>query len=759
MRSASPYSLVKHEAHFLARVRHKLENSLAFPDRLIDYLKASDLLSSYLYMRGRFLEGSPIWKPNQSPDLAGQISLLEPPKSQIELADRIFTFWKLYIWDKAGVILTGFVSALNEIPDGIITPLPRRMSEYELGIVREEDCETIQQALDNTCLDHGSPHPTDSQFTIVLKSLALFERAKMVAMPPASPNAPRFEADCIKALEKVIIVFAERLYIYLQLPPTELPETPKFHVRTLSWTLALGSILQITQITAVDNDESYAERVKAARRMAATVPRVTQEAEIRGCLTFGYCWGLAAEALFGHLRRLKTHDPSPIEEISQTQAEAETLLFAVDVLSKEFTMLGASELVGNAIEHVGTREDPREAELNVQALQRQIMRLEAKHTRLLKTLPRDPPPVPDFRHEPSPLKDYGERPPEMKGRWWEPKVLAVPVRDYLLNICLMTRHRHFFCFHLPSFFASLSSTDPLTQPHPVLLESMYLIACYFTDHLPTDSPYSLVKHEAHFLERARVGLDECLAYSDRLMDYLKASVILTTYMYTRGRLIEGYHHVSSAARLAVSCGLHRIQSPVFQPNVPQPRGSSSHITLLDPPRSQMELFDRISTFWLIYCWEKFGVGIGGFVAALLNDEIITPLPRATEEYESGDLRREDCETLQEVLERDYRQPDTVRRRTSRFGWAVKSMAFLERAKMVWLAAKCEKKPKYSDEIVKRLEGTIIAFAEHFHDIMQTPWTESSCLPTFDPLPLAYIWTLTATLLITEACTEAAVKEE
>lgn len=102
------------------------------------------------------------------------------------------------------------------------------------------------------------------------------------------------------------------------------------------------------------------------------------------------------------------------------------------------------------------------------------------------------------------------------------------------------RYRIFAWLHEPNFRARLAHTNPQAQPHRALLEPMYLMACYFTSSNPEQS---LEKHEAHFLERSRHALEDSLAYSDRLMDFLQGSVLVTAYLFLRGRFLEGCVHV------------------------------------------------------------------------------------------------------------------------------------------------------------------------------------------------------------------------
>lgn len=97
-----------------------------------------------------------------------------------------------------------------------------------------------------------------------------------------------------------------------------------------------------------------------------------------------------------------------------------------------------------------------------------------------------------------------------------------------------------------------------------------------------------------------------------------------------------YHHHCGAARMAISCGLHQITSPVFQPQFIMPRVGADTIILLPPPEHQLDLADRIMTFWNVYVRDKQCAVMSGYAPALneIPDGVVTVLPRPVEEYES-----------------------------------------------------------------------------------------------------------------------------
>lgn len=91
------------------------------------------------------------------------------------------------------------------------------------------------------------------------------------------------------------------------------------------------------------------------------------------------------------------------------------------------------------------------------------------------------------------------------------------------------------------------------------------------------------------------------------------------------------------ARFAISCGLHRISSPVFQtpPNIVPP-------ALLPPVKDQLELAERIYVWWQVYMADKMVAILTGLIGALpsqshKDEQIETVFPRDFEDYEKVEL--------------------------------------------------------------------------------------------------------------------------
>lgn len=175
-----------------------------------------------------------------------------------------------------------------------------------------------------------------------------------------------------------------------------------------------------------------------------------------------------------------------------------------------------------------------------------------------------------------------------------------------------------------------SLTLPISeQRHPVLMNAIFLWSCYIS------RPGPLCQHEAHYLARALEALGDALHHSDRLIDVVQASCLLSTYFLSNGRVLEGSYHASAAASLAVQCGLHG--------GVPQeanPWGSDVMASLkLKPAKDAIEEGERILAFWQVFnldrCWSAV-LHKPATIPDCRNpvNSINTPWPQSMEEYET-----------------------------------------------------------------------------------------------------------------------------
>ncbi|KAJ7184466.1 hypothetical protein C8R46DRAFT_1026374 [Mycena filopes] len=204
-----------------------------------------------------------------------------------------------------------------------------------------------------------------------------------------------------------------------------------------------------------------------------------------------------------------------------------------------------------------------------------------------------------------------------------------------LDIFLAHRHQCWFDGQVERF--SLSNTTPQfgMEPHPCLMNAIYLLACHFAR-----SPYCS-EIEPVFFTRALHEITVALDNSDRLVDVVQASCLLAVYLYINCRALEGYCHSFSAARLAVGLGLHQIRPLPPASAGDAQLGYSEDITPIPipPARDRAEVADRIAAFWQVFMVDRCWSVASGLPVALPDGDcpqvrIKTPWPTPGLEHNS-----------------------------------------------------------------------------------------------------------------------------
>ncbi|KAG8928767.1 hypothetical protein FRC02_006476 [Tulasnella sp. 418] len=232
---------------------------------------------------------------------------------------------------------------------------------------------------------------------------------------------------------------------------------------------------------------------------------------------------------------------------------------------------------------------------------------------------------------------------DFAGDWWK----ADPPPDiqaYLIHIFFdRATPKSGFRLNQERFIQSLKAEREL-QPHPALLNVIYLLACYFSE-IP-----ALTRHQQVFMTRTRHYMGKSLAQKDRLINFVAASTLLAYYLLRVGRFLECAHEISNAARFAMFCNLHKISSSVCKPPVPPPPSTALPETieagayvqpLIPPPKDAVELGERISLFWTVVLLDHSGSLVTGLPPNIPYQEIETVWPRALEDYEQGQVSNED----------------------------------------------------------------------------------------------------------------------
>ncbi|KAI0088107.1 hypothetical protein BDY19DRAFT_994517 [Irpex rosettiformis] len=206
--------------------------------------------------------------------------------------------------------------------------------------------------------------------------------------------------------------------------------------------------------------------------------------------------------------------------------------------------------------------------------------------------------------------------------------------NMLLEFFLPHRHQCGLELHVGRLRESLQR--PLSdQRHPVLMNAIYLWACYLS------RPGPLSEHEQLYLSRALSAMSDALSNPSKVIDLIQASCLLSVYFLSNGRLLEGSYYASSAASLAIQWGLHQIGSTEITSSGAVSAEWDSPFRL-EPAKDAIEQGERILVFWQVYdldrCWS-----VALQRPAVLPDSkhpkttITTPWPQRMEEYEAGEI--------------------------------------------------------------------------------------------------------------------------
>lgn len=169
------------------------------------------------------------------------------------------------------------------------------------------------------------------------------------------------------------------------------------------------------------------------------------------------------------------------------------------------------------------------------------------------------------------------------------------------------------------------------QRHPVLMNSIYLWACFLS------RPGSLSEHEPLYLSRALASVNDAIANPTKVVDFIQASCLLSVYFLSNGRLLEGSYHASAAASLALQWGLHQIGQDEFSATLGC--GERESTFRLPPAKDSIEQGERILAFWQVFnldrCWS-----VALQRPATIPDSkhpwtaITTPWPQRMSDYET-----------------------------------------------------------------------------------------------------------------------------
>ncbi|CAK9783250.1 hypothetical protein CC85DRAFT_281995 [Cutaneotrichosporon oleaginosum] len=210
------------EDHFYQIANAQLTNAVKAVDRPFDATRAATILTVYNFSQAHYQAAtmmlgqaarlafscglhqipSSVFQPSRIPTdpnrgrllgvMRSRAWLLFPPKDAIELGERIWAFWNIYIVDRTGAIGS---QQPPSIPDyEVRTPFPKPLYEYELGLTTHKDDFTLNSVDDDVNPPPEMPTDTDAYSTILyIRALALLERASKLMYLPVERDSPVYD--------------------------------------------------------------------------------------------------------------------------------------------------------------------------------------------------------------------------------------------------------------------------------------------------------------------------------------------------------------------------------------------------------------------------------------------------------------------------------------------------------------------------------------------------------------------------------------
>ncbi|WWC88235.1 uncharacterized protein L201_003141 [Kwoniella dendrophila CBS 6074] len=151
-------SLRKMEKSFYRKAKQNMEEALQSHSSVFDAVRTGTMLAAWLFGSDRQLEGWAMMGQtvglaiavgldriesstdiNNNQKLHGATTYLPPAVSHIDLADRIYAFWTLFLVEKC--VCIGFELSTSFDLSRITTPLPRPWTEYETGDSHLSTCD------------------------------------------------------------------------------------------------------------------------------------------------------------------------------------------------------------------------------------------------------------------------------------------------------------------------------------------------------------------------------------------------------------------------------------------------------------------------------------------------------------------------------------------------------------------------------------------------------------------------------------------
>ncbi|KAJ3987664.1 Zn(2)-Cys(6) binuclear cluster domain-containing protein [Lentinula detonsa] len=203
-----------------------------------------------------------------------------------------------------------------------------------------------------------------------------------------------------------------------------------------------------------------------------------------------------------------------------------------------------------------------------------------------------------------------------------PIVRRILVHNFIMNCCWIG-----FFLHRDRFINTVLHFKG-EAPTFALLNTTYV----WGNHL--SSSQNSLEQEATLVSRALQSSAHSLSetHPQRVTQFIQAEVLLGNYFYLAGKTVEGRYHVTAAASLVLSAGLHKIRSFDIEQSGYLARALDS----LALPRDSVEEGELINAFWTVLTLDSFWNTVHGTPSSIPytapSVRIDTPWPLSMEEY-------------------------------------------------------------------------------------------------------------------------------
>ncbi|THV00672.1 hypothetical protein K435DRAFT_963936 [Dendrothele bispora CBS 962.96] len=286
------------------------------------------------------------------------------------------------------------------------------------------------------------------------------------------------------------------------------------------------------------------------------------------------------------------------------------------------------------------------------------------------------------------------------------------------------------------------------RPAPALLSAVYLLGLHLSGSMGTE----ISVQESSFLSRALLHVANILSSSHplRIIHGIQSEILLSTYCFRTGRILEGKYHLTVATSLTLGAGFHHIRSQTTSVSLSLNLQSVA-TPFLPAPSDQIEEGERINAFWTTFALcNTWTVAIGSPLSSVVfeshGSRIDTPWPLDMHEYEQERLSPDltSSSTVQNFLN----QRPSTSSEYSTMAMYVKSSILLEKAGTV--AALYT--PGMQVEEANRFAGAFASldrFIDTFHSTLAPIEQTHISSPLFGTVLLTHTITHAATIHLHE----------